>query len=486
MATTPRDKSRQEGFAGTLRNIQLTDIIQMCCLAGASMMIRVSQGQQQGTIHIVNGEVLHAECGSLVGEDAFFGILQWEGGSFETLDAQPIENPSIQKNCQFLLMEAARLIDEQQAGQTEEEGEAAEDFEEPGPERLRVMIVDDSAIMCKILSSMLRADPGIEVAGIAKNGEQALELLQRLSPDLIALDVNMPVMDGSTALKHIMIQSPCPVLIMSNLVQSAYGTILNFLNLGAVDFASKPVNDKNILLQQQKIVQRIHLAAAADVRRFRRFRPAKIPPDLKLDPADTDPAGDLVLVLSGTGGYLEAVRLLTSMKGDLQAAVVATVSAPPLFLPTLVEYLNPRCRFQVSELTDQQRLVRHNCYLTPVGASLAIECDSGQEPFVHKSDTPAGNDYLLLSGDDYLLPSAARCFGKRLSVVLLSGAVYDGAELAEVIEGGGQIITPPAKECIIARSIEKAIKAGWVQETVKIDKMADWLAKRHAAGTWGG
>ncbi len=480
MGNTPQDNSRQVGFAGTLRNIQLTDIIQMCCLAGASMMIRVSQGQQQGTIHIINGEVLHAECGSLVGEDAFFGILQWEAGSFETLDAEPIENPTIQKNCQFLLMEAARLIDEKQVGKSEE-GEAEEQIDEATeirPERLRVMIVDDSAIMCKILSSMLRVDPNIEVVGTAKNGEQALEMLKTLSPDLITLDVNMPVMDGSTALKHIMIQSPCPVLIMSNLVQGAYSTILNFLNLGAVDFVSKPVNDKNIVLQQQKIVQRVHMAATADVSRFRRFRPVKIPPDLKLQPTESDFARDLVIVLSGTGGYLEAVRLLTSLEDDLQAAVVATVSAPPLFVPTLVGFLDPRCRFQVSELGNPQTLVAHNCYLSPVGIALGMDRGSGQESVLRKYDFPDEK------GD--LLGSAAEIFGKRLSVVLLSGGDYDKADLSMVIEAGGQVISPPPAECIISGPVEEVIAAGLVQKTVKIDKMSQWLAERHPAGACEG
>ncbi len=476
MGNTPQDNSRQVGFAGTLRNIQLTDIIQMCCLAGASMMIRVSQGQQQGTIHIINGEVLHAECGPLVGEEAFFGILKWEAGSFETLDAEPIEDPSIQKNCQFLLMEAARLIDEQQACQTEEE-ESEDETGDAGqlcPERLRVMIVDDSAIMCKILSSMLRVDPGIEVVGTAKNGEHALEMLKRLSPDLITLDVNMPVMDGSTALKHIMIQSPCPVLIMSNLVQGAYGTILNFLNLGAVDFVSKPVNDKSIVLQQQKIVQRVHMAAAADVSRFRRFRPVKIPPDLKLHPDGSDPARDLVLVLSGTGGYLETVRLLTSLPESLGAAVVAMVSAPPLFLPTLVGFLEPRCRFRISELDDQQALVVHNCYLSPVGIPLDIDYGNGQEPLVRRYD--------FAEAKGGILASAAESFGKRLSVILLSGSEYEKTGLAAVIEAGGKVISPSPRECIISGPVEEAIDAGLVQDTIKIDKMAQWLAERHPAG----
>ncbi len=474
MGNSPDDNSRQDGFAGTLRNIQLTDIIQMCCLAGASMMIRVSQGQQHGTIHIINGEILHAECGEMVGEDAFLGILQWEAGSFETLDAESIETPTIQKNCQFLLMEAARLIDERQAGQKKkvQDEESLVELEEASRDYLRVLIVDDSVIMCKILSSMLRVDPGIEVVGTAGNGEQALKMIKQLSPDLITLDVNMPVMDGSTALKHIMIQSPCPVLIMSNLVQGAYSTILDFLNLGAVDFVSKPVNDKNIVLQQQKIVQRVHLAATADVTRFRRFRPGKVARNNKLVPGPDGLARDLVIVLSGTGGYLEAVRLLTSLDESIKAAVIATMSAPPLFLPTLVDFLDARCRFTIEDLNDRQRLVYYKCFLSPSGPGLKVNDAQGHGLWVSRSDAEINGDSLLVS--------AAERFGKRLSVVLLSGGSYEDRDgLAAVLEGGGEIIAPPPNECIVAGQIEEAVKTGLIGKTISLPKIAGRLAERH-------
>ena len=216
-------KQDSSGFAGTLRNIQITDIIQMCCLAGASLCIRVTQDSDQGTIYIEDGEIVHAECGTLSGIEAFFTILGWPSGQFETMESPPTSQPTIKEPCQFLLMEAARQADERVLDVADKVAEE----EEPGfseAKKLRVLIVDDSPIMSKILTSMLTADPTIDVVGTAKNGEQALKKMKDLAPDLITMDVNMPVMDGSTALKHIMINSPCPVLIMSNLLPSSYDT----------------------------------------------------------------------------------------------------------------------------------------------------------------------------------------------------------------------------------------------------------------------
>jgi two-component system chemotaxis response regulator CheB len=192
------------GFAGTLRNIQLTDIIQMCCLAGTTICVRVSQDENQGNIFIQDGDIVHAECGSISGVEAFFAILGWPSGQFDTVDASQVPSRTIREPYQFLLMEAARMADE--SAQRNIETTAATDS--PADEKLRVLIVDDSAIMSKILNSMLSADPGIDVVGNAKNGEEALAKMKELSPDLITMDVNMPVMDGSTALKHIMIESP--------------------------------------------------------------------------------------------------------------------------------------------------------------------------------------------------------------------------------------------------------------------------------------
>lgn len=463
------------GFAGTLRNIQLIDIIQMCCLAGTSLCIRVRQDTYQGTIHINEGEVVHAEFGATVGIEAFFSILGWRSGQFETLEPQTVKSPTIKEACQFLLMEAARLADEQALAQTES-------VDEPviAPSaKLRVLIVDDSPIMAKILTSMMVADPDIEVVGSAKNGEDALAKMKRLEPDLITMDVNMPVMDGSTALKHIMIESPCPVLIMSNLGPASYASILTFLNLGAVDFMSKPVKTSNIVLQQQRIVNRVHTAAKANVARFQRLRRPILKPEECIAVDKQMACKALVIINSGIGGYLEMVNLVTGLPGDMNACVLSRQTIPPPFAPTLATYLNARSRFEVLPLAPQVPLNPGRCYICTSGHSLQIDYDRGVH-MLSQSKMPRAEDKATECLDQ-LLNQAVNSFSDRVVVVLLSGAELDSMDgLRKVKAAGGRIVAPPMESCILPATIEPAIEQDLVTDLFN-PADADEIFKRYCA-----
>ncbi|MBI5896178.1 MAG: response regulator [Desulfobacterales bacterium] len=447
------------GFAGTLRNIQLTDIIQMCCLAGASICVRVRQDQQQGTLFIQDGDIVHAECGMLTGVNAFFTILGWPSGQFETLDGAPIAKPTIKEPYQFLLMEAARRADEQ--AQSRMEAPAVVPEVVPA-KRLRVLIVDDSAIMSKILTSMLMADPSIEVVGNAKNGEDALEKMKQLTPDLITMDVNMPIMDGSTALKHIMIESPCPVVIMSNLSPSSYATILSFLNLGAVDFMSKPVKNRNIIKQQQRMVERVHLAVSANIKRFQRLRLPKLTAAdfVKVNPKL--PCERMVIAVSGVGGFLEVMQMVSSLPINPVASVLSMQSIPPQFAPALSEYLNARSRFEVQALDSGAVLCPGRCYIGASGRSLEI----GRVGTVRvlKDATREDADEVINSLDQ-LLGNAAELFGNKIVVFLLSGGeVGTMAGLHKIKAAGGYIVAPQPDKCIMPKSIAPVVDEGLITE----------------------
>jgi two-component system, chemotaxis family, protein-glutamate methylesterase/glutaminase len=452
-------KQDSSGFAGTLRNIQITDIIQMCCLAGASLCIRVTQDNDRGTIYIEDGEVVHAECGQAVGVDAFFTILGWPSGQFETMEAPTIAAPTIKEPCQFLLMEAARRADEWSIAQAEQKVAEPELFE---PDKVKVLIVDDSPIMSKILTSMLAADATIEVIGTAKNGEEALKMMKSLSPDLITLDVNMPVMDGSTALKHIMISSPCPVIIMSNLLPSSYDTLLSFLNLGAVDFMSKPVKSSNIVVQQQRIVERIHKAAKADVKRFQLLRCPKLKPSEFIRINTSELCEMLVVAVSGAGGYLETVHMITGLPKVTQTTVLSLQAIPPPLAPTLSAYLNMRSRFDVQPFADKGLLNPGRCFIANSSMDVQFAITDGRLS-LHDNSVAAGKSNE--GNIDRLLVSAAELFQDRVLVLLLSGAeVGDLEGLRAIQSGGGKILAPKPDRCILPASIEPAMAANLVAE----------------------
>lgn len=458
------------GFAGTLRNIQITDIIQMCCLAGASLCIRVSQDDNLGTIHIQDGEVVHAEFGSQTGVNAFFTILGWQSGQFDTREPIDIDQPTIKEPCQFLLMEAARQADELAEAQDDEDSASM-----PGQEKIRVLIVDDSPIMSKILTSMLVADAGLDVVGTAANGEEALKKMKQLSPDLITMDVNMPVMDGSTALKHIMIGSPCPVLIMSNLSPSSYSTLLSFLNLGAVDFMSKPVKSSNIVLQQQRIVDRVHTAAKAKAGRFHLLRLPKLKPSdfVVVDPDQQ--CEKLVIVYSGTGGYLEMVNLISSIPASSQAGLLSLQSIPPKFAHTLSSYLNLRCRFDIQPLSGNVRLNPGRCFIGTGGRNYTFSAVDDQ---VGLQDNTRPVDADEKDNTDRLFDSAAQLFQDRVTVILLSGAELGSLKgLRAVKEAGGAILSPRLSKCILPASLQPAVDEDLLTEMFDPSELDDVLAR---------
>jgi two-component system, chemotaxis family, protein-glutamate methylesterase/glutaminase len=444
------------GFAGTLRNIQLTDIIQMCCLAGASLCIRVKQDADTGAIYIQEGEVVHAECGEINGIKAFFTVLGWKRGVFETLDFTKIEVPTIKEPCQFLLMEATRLADECSSENKPQIYAAC-----TCNTKLRVMIVDDSPIMSKIISSMLAADPAIEVIDTAKNGEEALAKIKVLEPELITMDVNMPVMGGSTALKHIMIESPCPVMIMSNLGSSSYSTILTFLNLGAVDFMSKPVKTKNILIQQQRMVDRIHIAAKAKVKRFQRLRCPKVEASKQIHVDERYDSERLVILNSGVGGYLEMVNVIASLPAQAAFTLVSLQSIPPAFAQTLASFLNMRSTFDVLPLSQGSPLCPGRCYIGIIGSELHIQSVENRNVIAIRNtiETAVNNCF------DRFLKDAVKHYRDKMTVILLSGADLGGMEgLQELKSAGGKILAPKLSSCILPATLEPAVDNGIVTE----------------------
>lgn len=466
------------GFAGTLRNIQITDIIQMCCLAGASLSIRVTQDNDHGTIFIEDGEVVHAECGDLAGIDAFFTVLGWPSGQFETMEAPHIADPTIKEACQFLLMEAARQADETDSDTSEDEIDFGEDLELSDNEQLRILVVDDSPIMSKILISMLTADPKIEVVGTAKNGEDALKKIKNLSPDLITMDVNMPVMDGSTALKHIMIQSPCPVLIMSNLLPSSYGTLLSFLNLGAVDFMSKPVKSSNIVLQQQRIVERVHLAAKANMKRFHLLRRPKLKPSDFITVDENAACESLVIINSGTGGYLEMVNLITSLPEVADTGVLSLQSIPPRFAPTLSSFLNARSRFEVKPPSEEMVLNPGCCFVGTSGKNLDFGIEEGRLVLQESHDDQDHDDQEII---DQILSNAAALFQDRLVLVLLSGSNIGTMEGLKTVKSlGGTIIALDPQACMLPDSFIPAINEQLITELFHAQDIQEVL-NRHCS-----
>ncbi|MDM8553917.1 response regulator [Desulfococcaceae bacterium HSG7] len=488
-----------EGFQGTLKNIQLNDIIQMCCLSIISMAIRVWQGSQSGVIYIKNGDIIHATFGETVGEEAFYQIVTWERGQFETLGDVTAPCVSINREWQFLLMEAARMVDEKALQKEKDDNITTPDVNvaetvnstkdkdieivsESLQKRSKVLIVDDSAMMCKILTQLITEDKTIEVVGTAQNGQEALKNISALRPDLITLDVNMPVMDGSTALKHIMIKSPCPVVIVSNISRESQVNIIDFLRLGAVDFIGKPKKSKDMAAQKKRMIDCIKNSSRACVNHYRRGIAAK-PLQEKSEQTTAiagkkikrDSSSILVVVNSGVGGYGELLKVIPMFSDTMNAAVIALQSMPAEFLVPFTKYLNERSTARVLPLhREGQSDKPPSSGKIPAWKLNKGCCYMGTHDLVVQDGAikigPTNDTYYIglknnhqESGFDHFLQSVADTFKGVIVTVLLSGADVGNLKgLQRIKEKNGIIISQKPATCMIPGPLQKAKKAGLI------------------------
>ena len=479
---------QQQGFTGTLNNIELTDIIQMCCIGTSSMVIQVTQNSHKGVIVISDGEIVHAVCDNKTGEEAFYDILLWEGGNFQTL-RQPAETAvSIQKGWQFLLIEANRFKDEKAFQEDVIVGrpKASEvEVVELPLEKRRVLIVDDSAMMCKVLMRLLSASDLIEVVGTAHNGEEALEKINVLKPDVITLDVNMPVMGGGTALKHIMLKNPGPVVIISSIDHRGMQNILDFLRLGAIDFIGKPAMTADTAAQEKFLEQRICLAASAHVENFQLVKAPPVisgPNASDIKSADKQPplwnnvpysSPALVIINSGMGGYAELMRLIPQLNNNMRAAVIVLHTMPPEFVSPFCEFLDERSLADVSPLLPPHidskgerpmMLKMGSCYIGTNQFALNMDIINGDYGLLikaheeHSQDEEGDVQNQTENNFDRFLYTIANSFPGVIMVVLLSGAQVGNLEgLRRIKAIDGWIISQESDTCMITAPLEQAL-----------------------------
>jgi two-component system chemotaxis response regulator CheB len=463
------------GFTGTLKIVRLDDLIQMCCLSGATITIQVSNQNHQGLIFIREGEIIHARCGELCGVDAFYRIMAWDNGDFTTIDGIPYETVSIDANYQYLLIEAARLSDETSRAEMEKESETSDEnilLEITDSRKLRVLMVEDSSIMAKIISTMLQVAGDIEIVGIAHNGREALAMMEELNYDIVMLDVNMPIMNGQQTMKHIMIKSPCPVVVMSNVGSRTSETVLQLLDLGAADFISKPIRGGDFSLQQQKIVERVRRAARANISAFKRFRKPRSQSLPATDFNNSLAASHLVVVTSGCSGHGALYQLLAGTTAVGQAAMVSLNAIPASFLSTLADHLKQFCQRTVTPLTDGLELIGGKCYIDSLRRSLLIQT-TGDNFQVRTLQDPKTDEYGP-SFFDLFLFSAADIFQQKLLVILLSGAETGTLEGLDYVRNkGGSIFVQAPESCLMPEFSDPLEVSGLVNETLAPEALAN-------------
>jgi len=478
-----------QGFAGRLVGMKLEDVIQMFCYRKDSSLLLVYHGDASGTIYVDNGGIIHAECDSLTGVEAFYEIVGWESGEFLSQVILSVPPRTLFMDWQSLLMEGLRQRDEirHALGPITTVKTGVQERAVPGngnarrvaesvtfppqadaPPVKRIMIVDDSRFIRKIVQEIVQSDAGLRVTGYASNGQEALSKIDELKPDLILLDWDMPVMKGSTTLMHIMIRSPCPVVILSGFVGGVGANPFDLLCLGGVDFLRKPQNNWRTDGRADDLVRRIKEACRI---KFERIRRVKIPPVVTIDKEKPrEPAGATFLSVfaSSTGGCTDLIRIIPSLREDLPSALVVLHDMQQGAIGAFVDYLDRRSQIHVRPLEPGEPLAQSVCYVHPVTVPLELERDGGAVCVKFLSDLP--EEKIL----DHFLISASKVMRRNLIAVLLSGGSDKGIEgLRAVKQVEGITVVQDPRSSVDPRMAEGAMREGIVDYKCLADNLAE-------------
>jgi two-component system, chemotaxis family, protein-glutamate methylesterase/glutaminase len=356
--------------------------------------------------------------------------------------------------------------------------------------KIRVLIIDDSALVRQLLSEILSADPAIEVVGTAQDPLIARDRIKQLNPDVLTLDIEMPRMDGITFLRNLMRLRPMPVVMVSTLTEAGADVTLQALELGAVDFVSKPKIDVAHRLREysEEIIAKVKMAAVARVRPLEReveapaAKSLQPPPKLSADavigqrqpPVGFRTTERLIAIGASTGGT-EAIReVLQEMPPDAPAIVI-TQHIPEAFSRPFAERMNRVSQITVFEAADGQQIIPGHAYIAPGHSHLLVE-RSGARFICRLSDGPPVNRHR--PAVDVLFRSVAQNLGANAIGVILTGMGDDGARgLLEMKEAGCPTIAQDEKSSVVWGMPGEAVKRGAADEILPLDRIAARLLR---------
>jgi two-component system chemotaxis response regulator CheB len=345
-----------------------------------------------------------------------------------------------------------------------------------GKERIRVLIVDDSAVVRQTLAAILGSDPEIEVIGTANDPFVAAERIAVEVPDVITLDIEMPRMDGLTFLKKIMSQHPIPVVICSSLAGEGAQSTLKAMEYGAVDVITKPRLGTKQFLEESRIVicQSVKAAAAARMSKMSPIHVVepKLTADAILAPgtrAMSETTEKVVVIGASTGGTEALKTLLEVLPADV-AGIVIVQHMPELFTRAFADRLNGLCQITVKEAQSDDTVIRGRALIAPGNHHLLLK-RSGARYYVEVKDGPLVCRHR--PSVDVLFRSAARYAGRNVVGVILTGMGDDGARgMLEMKQAGAFTIAQDEATSVVFGMPKEAIKLNCVDRILPLTSVA--------------
>jgi two-component system, chemotaxis family, protein-glutamate methylesterase/glutaminase len=357
------------------------------------------------------------------------------------------------------------------------------------PRRIRVLIVDDSALVRRMLTDMLRRDPAIEVVGSAGDAHIARQKIKQLSPDVLTLDVEMPKMDGVTFLRNLMRLRPMPVVMVSSLTDRGADVTLDALAVGAVDYLAKPKIDIAATLGDyaSELIEKIKVAAGVSVRALEMPRtPSQVPPRHSADavlprqpPARPLRTTDRIVAIGASTGGTEAIKqVLTRLPADAPGVVIAQ-HIPKAFSGPFAKRMNQCCALTVYEAEDGQQVLPGHAYIAPGDRHLLIVRDGSR--YVCRLDDGAPVNRHKPSVD-VLFRSVAQNVGRNAIGMLLTGMGRDGARgLLEMRDAGSPTLAQDEATSVVWGMPGEAVALGAARQVLPLQELAAAVCSLAAA-----
>jgi len=351
--------------------------------------------------------------------------------------------------------------------------------------RIKVLIVDDSALVRSLLTDILRADPGIEVVGVASDAHIAREKIKALNPDVLTLDVEMPKMDGITFLKNLMRLRPMPVVMVSSLTERGADVTLDALALGAVDYLSKPKIDLAVTLKDygDELIDKIRAASKASVRALDPRRAATIATNMATKAAHSTDAvlpkapppkqlrtTDRIIAIGASTGGTEAIKeVLMRLPPDSPGVVIAQ-HIPKAFSGPFAKRMNTCCHVTVYEAEDGQQVLAGHAYIAPGDKHLMVVRDGARYVCRLDDGVPVNRHKPSV---DVLFRSVAQNAGRNAIGAILTGMGKDGARgLKEMLDAGSRTIAQDEATSVVWGMPGEAVALGAAQYVLALENVA--------------
>ncbi len=339
---------------------------------------------------------------------------------------------------------------------------------------IRVLVVEDCPLMCEVLTSIFNPDPQILVVGIAHNGKEAIELVPRLKPDIITMDIHMPVMDGFEATKHIMAYNPTPILVISSSVfRAGMDKVFKAISYGALDVIDKgdleiggEKKSGEVLIEKIKFLSGIKVIRhpLAKLQQKRQGGVLEAPRKRALD--------KIVAIVTSTGGPQALLEILKRFPENFPCGIVIVQHITNGFTGGLVDWLDSECQLSVKIAEDSEEIQSGVGYIAPDNLQMRVR-EGGT---IQLSDEPAYEGHR--PSGDVLLESVARAYRGRAVAAILTGMGRDGAMGMKAIkQSHGQTIAQDEKSCVVFGMPKVAIEMNIIDKVLPLEGIAKGIAE---------